>query len=166
MDFYTILIIGHIIGTILGVGGATLAEINIITALKDGRIDASEKALMHANYRTIRIGTAIIILSGILMVWMQYNLGNTPVLTDPKLLFKDTLVILIIINAFLLTKRWVPLWLGSAISFTAWWSATVLGLWKTQPFGYIELAIGFIIITLAVAGILELIRKWFIPKKN
>lgn len=159
MDFYTLLIILHVAGTILGVGGATIAEVNIMTALKDGKVDKSEGALMHANYKMIRVGTAIVLISGILMIWWLYNSGAESILMDQKLWFKDTLLILIILNAFLISKRLVPLWLGAAISFTSWWTATILGLWKDQPYNYLELAIGFVIAVFVVAGILELIRK-------
>jgi len=163
MDLQTILVIAHVAGTILGVGGATVAEVNIITALKDGKIDASERALMHANYTSIRVGLAIAILSGIALVWWHLNAGNTWVITSPKVWFKDLLVLVIIANAVFLSKRWVPLWLGSAVSFSAWWTATILGLWRGVPYGFLELLIGFIVIVLVVAGILELIHRTFAP---
>ncbi|MEX0933843.1 MAG: hypothetical protein WD003_01095 [Candidatus Paceibacterota bacterium] len=163
MDLHTILIIAHIIGTILGVGGATLAEINVITALRDGKVDASERALMHANYTMIRVGLAIIVLSGIALVWWHLSQGNEWVITSAKVWFKDLLVIFIIINAVLLSKHWIALWLGSALSFTAWWMATILGAWRGQPFDFFELLGIFVIAVIVIAGILEILHRIFIP---
>ncbi len=163
MDLHAILVLGHVVGTILGVGGATLAEIQIIRALKDGMVDASERALLHANYTLIRVGTAIIIISGALLVWWYISQGNNWVLTSAKIWFKDLLVVFIILNAIFLTKRWIPFWLGSAISFTSWWMATVLGMWHKAPFSFLELIVGYIIIVFVVAGILSLIKRWYLP---
>lgn len=166
MDLHTILIFGHVVGTILGVGGATLAEVQIIRALKDGVVDASEKALLHANYTMIRVGTAIIIITGLLLVWVHISDGENWVLTSQKLWFKEFLIVLIIINAFLFTKRWIPFWLGSAVSFTSWWMAAGLGMWHAVPYTFFQLLLSYIIIVFIVAGILTLIRRLSIPVKN
>ncbi len=47
MDIYTLIIVTHVIGTILGTGGATIAELQINSALKDKRVSPDERALMH-----------------------------------------------------------------------------------------------------------------------
>ena len=65
MDLHTLLVLVHVAGTILGVGGATIAEVQVLKALKDGKVDANERALMHANYFIIRVGTVIVVLSGV-----------------------------------------------------------------------------------------------------
>ena len=39
MSLESVLVLGHVVGTILGVGGATLAEVQILQALKDGVAD-------------------------------------------------------------------------------------------------------------------------------
>ena len=163
MDLHTLLVIGHVVGTILGVGGATLAEVQMMRALKDGVVDASERALMHANYTAIRVGLAIIVISGLALVWWQISQGNNWVLTSAKLWFKDLLVVFIIVNAVLLTKRWIPFWLGSAVSFTSWWMATILGMWKKVPYDFIHLLIAYILIVFLVAGILAIIKRLYLP---
>jgi len=164
MDINTLLVIAHVAGTILGVGGATLAEINVMTALKDGKVDISERTLMHANYTMIRVGTALVVLSGIALVWWHLSQGNNWVLTSSKVWFKDLLVVFIILNAFLLAKHKIPFWLGSGVSFTAWWMATILGLWRGQPFNFFELLGGFVVLTLLVGWALELIKRSIVNK--
>jgi len=159
MDIHTILVISHIVGTILGVGGATIAEVNIVTALRnDGKISQDERAHMHANYAVIRVGTFLVVVSGALLVWWHFSQGNDWVFTSSKVWFKDFLLLSIVLNALFITKRLIPLWLGSAVSFTSWWLATILGMWRNQPFSFFELFIGYVVLVLVVAGILESIR--------
>jgi len=160
MDVHLLLVFTHIAGTILGVGGATIAEVQIIKALKDGKVDDSEKALMHANYTIIRVGTFLVLLSGIALVWWWYFFGGSDwPLTSAKVWVKDIMILAIVINAWCLSKRYVPLWLGSAISFTSWWGATVLGTWRGIPYSFTEIFIGYLVAIVIMAGVLELIRK-------
>lgn len=166
MDLHTFLVIVHVAGAILGVGGATIAEVQIVQALMDGKVDASEKKLMHANYTVIRVGMALVLLSGLGLVWWWLTAGNSDwVITDGKILVKDVMLVAIFVNAVLLTKHWIPLWLGSAISFTSWWGGTILGLWRTD-YGFWPILIGYIIAIFVVAGILESIRRYYIPPRN
>lgn len=148
-------------GTILGVGGATIAEVQIMKAFKDGTMDVSERMLLHADYTVIRVGTALIVLSGIALIWWHLSQANSWILTSQKLWFKEILIIFIILNAVFLSKHWVPFWLGSAISFTSWWMAAILGLWRYIPYNFVQLMIGYVVIVFLVAGILSLIRKYY-----
>lgn len=159
MDIHTILVFGHIAGTILGVGGATLAEVNVVQALRDGTVSADEKRLMHTNYTVIRIGTALIVLSGILLVWWHLSQGNNWVLTSEKLWMKELVTVIIVINAVALSRKWVPLLLGSTISFTSWWVATLLGVWRGVPFSFLMLVAGYVVLIAIIAVILHFIRK-------
>jgi len=162
MDIYTIIVAGHVIGTILGTGGATIAEFQINTALKKGTVNPEERALMHVNYRIIRVGMAILLASVIGMFWYHLREGNTWILTSEKLWIKDLMFVMIFLNAVALHKRWVPLWLGASISFTSWWGATLLGLAGRLPYDFATYLIGYIVAIFLVAGVLHGIRKLMI----
>ncbi|MCW9054723.1 MAG: hypothetical protein OQJ98_01960 [Candidatus Pacebacteria bacterium] len=165
MDIYNILVFLHIAGVILGVGGATLAEVFYLMALKDGDVDASERRMMHANYRTLRVGLVLIIFSGIAMVWWLVSVeGHTWPLHSAKLWAKEVMTAVIIINAVLISKRWVPMWLGASLSFTSWWAATLLGTWRDLSYSFGEVMIGYGIAVFVVAAILESIKKWYLKK--
>jgi len=164
MELHTLLIVGHIIGTILGAGGATIAEVQINVALKDGKVDPQERALMHANYWMIRVGILFIIVSGGLLVWSLYNSGQEWALTSPKAWIKEIMTAAIIFNAIALSKKWVPLWLGAGISFASWWGATILGIFGQLPFTFTEYVFGYIVFVLLVSGALHLIRKIYLRK--
>ncbi|PIT91435.1 hypothetical protein COU17_00385 [Candidatus Kaiserbacteria bacterium CG10_big_fil_rev_8_21_14_0_10_49_17] len=164
-DLHILLVWVHIIGAVLGTGGATLAEIFSFTALKDGVVSADEKRMMHANYFMIRIGTLLVLLSGFALVaWWVFVEGNIWPLTSGKVWVKDIMVLAIVINAVLLTRRLIPFWLGSAISFTSWWGATILGAWRHAPISFTEALLGYIVAIFIVAGVLELLRLRFRKK--
>lgn len=153
------IVAGHVVGTILGTGGATVAEFQINTALKKGKISGEERALMHVNYRIIRVGMAIVLASVIAMFWYHLREGNTWILTSEKLWAKDLMFVMIFINAVALHKRWVPLWLGASISFTSWWGATFLGLAGRLPYDFITYLSGYIIAIFTIAALLHWLRQ-------
>ncbi len=159
MEIYTILIALHVIGTILGTGGATLAEFQIMRSLKDKKVSNDERALMHVNYGMIRVGMAILLVSVIGMFWYFYSTGSNHLLTSEKLWIKDLMFVMIFVNAIALQKRWVPLWLGASISFTSWWGATLLGLAGHLPYTFSTYLAGYAVAIFAVAGILHFIRQ-------
>jgi hypothetical protein len=160
MDIYAVIVAAHVIGTILGTGGATVAEFQINHALKDKQVSEDERALMHVNYRMIRVGMVILLISVIAMFWYHLDKGNQFILTSEKLWIKDLMFAMIFINAIALHKRWVPLWLGASVSFTSWWGATLLGLAGRLPYGFETYLIGYIAAILIVAAILDRVRKW------
>lgn len=157
MDIYTIIVAGHVIGTILGVGGATIAEFQITRALRDKKVSDDERALMHVNYTVIRVGMGILLLSVIAMFWYHLNAGNQFILTSEKLWIKDVMFAAIFINAVALHKRWVPLWLGASISFTSWWGATLLGLAGRLPYSFEVYLIGYLL----AIGLVAMVSHFF-----
>lgn len=159
MDIYHIIVAGHVIGTILGTGGATIAEFQISRALKNKNISDDERALMHVNYTMIRVGMAIMLVSVIAMFWYHLGQGNEFILTSEKLWIKELMFVTIILNAVALTKRWIPLWLGASVSFTSWWGATLLGLAGRLPYDFMTYLIGYVAAIFIVAFLLNLMHK-------
>ena len=164
MDIYTLIVALHVIGTILGTGGATVAEIQITKALRDNKVDASERTLLHANYTMIRVGMMILFVSIVAMFWYHLQAGNQFILTSEKLWIKDMMFVMIILNAVALHKHWVPLWLGASISFTSWWGATLLGLAGRLPYSFETYVIGYVVAIFVVAGVLHGIKVLVTPK--
>ncbi|MDP3958316.1 MAG: hypothetical protein Q8Q36_02535 [bacterium] len=151
MDIQAILVLGHVLGTVLGLGGAIVAEVQVTQALRDGKIEDDERALLHANYFLIRIGMALIIVSGLALIWWHLGQGHQWALTSEKLWVKEIMVVVIIVNAVLLTKHWMPLAFGRSLSLVSWLGATVLGVWHTIPLGFFELLLVYAAVVLLVA---------------
>ncbi len=169
MDIYQIIVAGHVIATILGVGGATIAEFQITRALKDSKVSQDERALMHVNYTMIRVGMFLMLISVAAMFWYHLSQGNQFILTSEKLWIKDLMFVMIIVNAVALTKRWIPLWLGASVSFTSWWGAALLGMVGRLPYSFETYLAIYVAAIFVVAYILHLVRKFMYrewAKKN
>lgn len=132
MDLYTLLIIGHIIGTVLGVGGATFIEIHLNVALADGTMDQKERRYMWFDFITTRLGMGLLFLTGAGFVALYISNNQIHRLYDGVFLAKMSIVALLIFNAFLLHKHKIGLYWGSALSFVSWWAAMILGTFLTN----------------------------------
>jgi len=160
MDWYTFLIITHIIGTVLGAGGATFAEVFYLKAKRDGVIEPLEVDYLKTSYLILRIGLFILIISGFGFLLLYRLAGYGEGLLNPKLWAKLTIVAILIINAFLIQIRKIPMWLGASVSLTSWYGALILGAWRTLETPFISIMIVYVVAVFVVAGILELIRKY------
>lgn len=159
MDIYTFLIISHIIGTVLGVGGATFAEIFYIRAVSRGVFDTRDKATLRVIYLVLRIGLVLAVLSGFGFLLLYRITGQEELLFDPKLWAKMTIVFILVANAVLLQMRKISMWLGSSLSLTSWYAALILGSWRDVPYSYMTLMAAYVAAIIIVAFILDYIKK-------
>lgn len=161
MDWYPILVISHIVGTVLGVGGATFAEMNVVRALRDGKISPDESNLMRGTYAVLRLGFFIALISGFgFLVHYRLN-GMEALLYEPKLWARMTIIGLIAVNAALLQLHKIPLLWGSAISLTSWYAALVLGSLRSVEYSYSEVLAIYALAVVVVFFILKRITERF-----
>ncbi len=158
----------HIIGTALGVGGATFAEIFYMKAMKDGHVDPMESDFLKATYRVLRIGMVLLILSGFGYFLLFRIEGKEFLLYNDRFLAKLALTAIIFFNALLLQTRKIPLWLGSSLSITSWYTALVLGVWRGIPASLFAITAWYIVAVLVMAVLLHYIRKAYLtpPPQN
>lgn len=154
-----LLTILHVVGIALGAGGAFFAEIFYIRAIRDGIIDPTEGDFLKTTYRMLRIGTVLLIFSGFGFFVVARLTGHADLLYVAKYWAKETLVIIILVNAILLQTKRVPFWLGSAISLTSWSAALVIGAWRHIPGTYTEIMLVYLLAVPLTAGVLEFIRR-------
>ncbi|MAZ67578.1 hypothetical protein CL652_02280 [bacterium] len=164
MDWYSILVVSHIVGTVLGVGGATFAEVNIVRALSDGRVSPDESNLMSGTYTVLRLGFFIALISGFgFLIYYRLN-GMEELLYEPKLWAKMTIIGLIGLNAALLQLRKIPLLWGSAISLTSWYAALVLGSIHDVEYSYFTVMVMYATAVAIVFFTLKRITERFTKK--
>lgn len=161
MSIYELLIIFHIIGTVLGVGGATFAEIFHVRALRDGSVSEEEGATLKAIYTILRIGLFTAVLSGFGFLLYFSLTGQEERLYSEKLWAKLTVIFFLSVNALLLQAKKMPLWLGSSVSLTSWYTALILGSVWGADYTYFGVLSVYIVAVLVVAGLLHLIEKRF-----
>lgn len=162
MDWvYSSLIITHLIGAVLGVGGATFIEIILGKALADGKIDQVEGGFLKVTYRVVRIGLIISLITGVLFVLYYIFNDQSFKLLNPVLWAKLSIIIILSINALLLQMHKISLFWGSSLSFFSWWSVLIIStfLGGPAPFSYITIMIGYAVVVGMGAIVLDLIRK-------
>jgi len=157
MNLQLFLVFTHIIGTILGTGAATFAEIFYLKAKRDGVFEPLEVDYLKTSYFVLRIGLFILVLSGFgLLVSLRLNEFGAPLL-GVKLWAKLLIILILVLNAFLIQARKIPMWLGSSLSITSWYTATILGLWRGIPYTFWQIAVFYLLSVVVVSYVLHVI---------
>lgn len=164
MDWPTVLKISHIVGTVLGAGGATFAGIFLHSAKEDGVVDDTESRFLQLTYWVLRLGLIVLVVSGFGYLLYFRLSGFEERLYSPRLWAKLILTAILLINAILLQVRAVPLWFGGAISIVSWYSALVLGAWRSMDLSNWTLLILYLVIVSLVALFLR--QREMVPTAN
>jgi len=153
MELYQLVTTAHIIGAVLGAGGAVASDLLFLKSLKDKRIDKIELSFLRMMSVLVWVGLGLLIASGVAL----FVSDPTGYLASDKFLAKMTIVILIAINGlvfhflhipFLKKKTNVKLFaslpkgegavliLSGVVSAVSWFSALVLGTLRGLPYSY------------------------------
>lgn len=161
MDLYSLLLIGHLIGTVLAVGGATMIEIHLNKALADGTMSGDERSLLGLNFTTLRVGLVLSVVTGVGFIALYYFNDQVTRLANPVFWAKMTMLFIVLVNALLLQVHKINLYWGSAFSFVSWWGIMILGFFTSNGirYGYIEIMAAYIAIVLVGAYMLHRIRE-------
>ncbi len=161
MDTYLFLVIVHLIGTALGVGGATFVEIFLTKSLRDGHVDPIESDFLKTTFLVVRVGLILALLSGFGFLLLYQLSGQTFKLYNPLLWAKLTMVIIIAVNALLLQAHKISLYWGSAFSFTTWYGTAIAGIFLTNGklYPYLWVMFFYVAGVILCAIILDIIRK-------
>ncbi|MBI2120468.1 MAG: hypothetical protein HYT94_02475 [Parcubacteria group bacterium] len=163
MTWYTFLTLSHIIGTILGAGGATFAEILSLQALKDGVIDPAETALLRLTYRVLRIGLIILVLSGFgYLLWYRMT-GDVAMLYEPRILAKLTILFFTLLAVIAWQAKMVPSWLGSAGSIVSWYALILLGTWRELGASYVSIMVIYLVALTIASFAMLFVHKKILP---
>lgn len=148
------LLITQSVSISLGVGCSTLAILNFFAAIKDGLIDESERNLMGIVYVVLRIAMVLILLTTVLLALPAYLEAGNAYFT-PLALSIWTLILVLYLNAFLMTKHIMPSTFGPAIQAGTWYTLGIVGSLITirqDDFTYLQFLLGYVAaVTLAVA---------------
>ncbi|MBT3283028.1 hypothetical protein HON59_01960 [bacterium] len=165
MDIHSFLIVAHLIGVALGVGGATFGGILYLKAMKDGKIDPMEGEWLSVIFMVLRIGLAIAVITGF-GFFLEYRFtGQEERLMDPRLWAKLTVILVLVANALLIQMRRIPMWLGESLSLTSWYGALVLGIIRGVDYSYFAFLFFYLIGVVIVIGILSLVKRLYLGKR-
>ena len=151
----TFLLIAHLIGIVIGVGGATIGDLIVLHSISDNRFDLSE-------FRIFKLISSIVIVGLLLLVGSGVGLILTGAPTSPRFWAKMTVIGVLCINGILLhtvifpkikqcvyeewaifsdkTMKNAPLFLAIGVTSTfCWYVALILGAWRTLTVSYGEI---------------------------
>ncbi len=161
-DIKLVLLTLHLVGVVLGVGAATFIEVFLNKLLADKKMDDSEKGVMKVTYIVLRTGLVLSVLTGIGFIVLEYVQGRASLFNDPVFWAKNSIIVILVVNAVLLHLHIMKLRWGSALSFVSWWSAFLLGVFLTngRQFGYVEIMLAYGLAVALGALVLEWIRSY------
>jgi hypothetical protein len=181
IDYHTFLIVSHLLGVVIGMGGAFASDFIFLSSVRDERVTLTELRFLRLGGRMVWSGLFLIFISGLFLF------ATDPVgyIESAKFLSKMTIVSIIFLNGLVFHlihiprfhrhasqhfpssdefMRAVPLLIvGGAVSSVSWLSAFVLGAWRGIPFGYAEIMSTYLIILGLGIAFGLLMKKKFIP---
>ncbi|MDQ3963836.1 MAG: hypothetical protein M3277_08000 [Actinomycetota bacterium] len=152
IDTREFLIIVHIIGTAIGVGGASVSYYLFFRFYEDVTVSSKEMEVLHLMSWLVTGGLIVLVASGI-----GFFLLDTEPLSNPKVLAKLTVVAIVFVNAQVMHRKVFPIFAThldtpleaaylakkvplifttGAISGISWYTALVLGGWRSINFEY------------------------------
>jgi len=103
-EHYRFILILHIVGVSLGVGGATISDVFFFRFLKDYKISHKEARVLDAVSDVIWAGLAILILTGLGL----YLPNSEELIQNPRFLTKMIVVAIITVNGAVLNLKVQP----------------------------------------------------------
>ncbi len=181
-----ILIVFHIVGVALGVGGATVSDALFFKAVKDGVINQIEFAFLNVASKIVMLGLLTLFLSGGTVLFLEYSEGELEHLQDPRMLAHFTIFTILFINAFVLHKKVFPLIKSSinkpiksdkhilkksyialtagAVSIVSWYFNLFLGSFHDIELSYLSIMLIYIFILSGAIFISNVFGRIFLKK--
>lgn len=160
MEWYTLLKFAHILGTVLGVGATTLAEIFTIKFAKSDDLSPTEHYILQTCYSVIRWGLALLIFSGFgyLIIW-RLNMAGPELFFNSRFIAKITIVGILLFFTLLMNLKMIRMELGSAIAITSWYMAMFLGIWRSLQWSYLVFIAFYVSALIVIYFLLDYLRK-------
>ncbi len=127
MTVYAVLVLGHVVGSILGVLSATLIEFSHKSAFpsSDGTSLVSIRALLWWQHLSsaLRIGTILVLSTGLGFIAYFTATEEYVYLQSEMFWVKMAMILVIGVSAYALHVKVIPYYWGSALTFASWWLA-------------------------------------------
>ena len=172
---YNIVVIIHLVGLALGVGGATTSDFFFLKSIRDKKITATEFSFLHAASRVVWAGLTVLFLSGVAFIVMnQLQSPGSDLLYTEKMKVKLVIVGLIFLNGLIMHLfffpfmkkhidkqfeerdflHWAPIVsTQAAISVISWYSALVIGGWRQLDLDFGQLlSVYLFLLAVAIIG--------------
>lgn len=141
----------------LGTGSSTLAIVNFFAAIKDGTIDETERRMMGIVYVVLRVAMVLILITTVLLISSEYStvgIQNLSVLS----LSQALVLMVLFVNAMLMTVHLVPSTFGPAIQAGSWYTLGVMSglqILDYTNFSFWQFFMGYITWVILAVGIVN-----------
>lgn len=172
MNLELLFLLGHLVGTALGVGGATSADILFMKQIKEDRLSRHGLNTLKTMSAIIWLGALLLVASGIGFIWLhQVENPGSALIYSEKLAAKLLVVAVVILNGLVLNFKVTPLLAGfvdkpglrklilsratlffttAAISVTSWYGALIIGAIRIRGLDFWDV-FGVYLIVLVIA---------------
>lgn len=169
----------HLVGIILGFGGALIADIFFFRFLKDRKITEEEVKTLKVFSKIIWMGLVVIVLSGSLLFFSNFERYSN----SAKFLTKMTVVSIIVVNGLVLNFAVTPklssinfdsrkekdktkgtrslVFAAGSVSTASWWTAFILGLMHGSPAPYLTMLSVYLIILAGAIVLSQILERLF-----
>lgn len=176
IDLKSVFLIIHLLGVVIGGGGAFASDLIFFSSVKDRKISLTEMRFLRMGSKMVWMGLFIIIISGFFIFFTDTD----KYLHSSKFLAKMTIVVVIILNGLFFHISHLPrlhrhvninfsssdefrkhasfLVASGAISMVSWTSAIILGAMRFIPYPYLTIMAAYSIFLIS-AIIISLILK-------
>lgn len=151
------------LGLVLAVGSSTYAITFFQQSILDGRIDKTEQRFLHTVYFILRLGMVLLALS-VLFRLANIALAGAPLFSDATLWFQFTLLLMVNLNAILMDRHLIPMWLGPAIAGASWYSYFFSVILEPFAIPFPFLIVYWLCLIVLFILFLRVLRE-YIPKK-
>ncbi|MBF6057377.1 MULTISPECIES: hypothetical protein [Thiomicrorhabdus] len=150
----------------LSVGSSTFALVFYYYVVAAGETLPEQRKFMHIVYFVLRIGMMLIVLSEFAIFLYSYHINNYLYwMANPEVLMRLTLFTVIVINALLMHKRLISMWIGPVIAGGSWYAFFFFSVfvdirWVELGFNYVTLLSGYLLWLLLLGIFLSALRLY------
>lgn len=153
------------VGLCLGV--SSIAMTFYFYVVNKGSTEPAENKMMHIVYTVLRVGMVLVCISELTTFIYHYHVNNFIYWTDnPELLIRLTIFSVIVINAILMQKRWITMWLGPVFAGGSWYAYFFFSVWIETESTYPVLLAGYSCWLAFIAIFLLTLRLILTRKQN
>lgn len=166
-DLASLLILSQALGALVGAASAVWGEIAYVRAMRDGRVDAAERAHLHSIANGLRFGMTLTLLASFALAVVAYTAHTAlqPALMESYWIL-IVLSLLIISVSWALSRRRISFALGSAVVFTGWWFLAYLTLGQMPSLSFSAAAAFFVVATAIFYALLRYARLLAVPNQS
>ncbi|MBU6388303.1 hypothetical protein KGQ72_00255 [Patescibacteria group bacterium] len=163
--FIVLFIFCQALGAFVGAASAVWGEIAYIRALRDGKIDAAERAHLRSIASGLRFGMVLLLLSSFGLVTVAYvlHVAEQPALSASYWIL-IALALLVTFVSWALSRGRISFALGSAAAFTGWWFLVFLTLGEIPPLSFGAAVAFFVVATGMFYALLQYARMLALHK--